>query len=615
MTKRSRRSFLRYLGAAMFGTQTTSLPFAATADSKPALTFKEVRRGVDITHHLPEGYRSDVVIRWGDNLASGLPAWVPGTVDPVNDALRFGYNNDFVAYFPLRSGHLGSRTGLLCVNHEYVSPRMMWPTATVGPTRSRTMAELMAMGHSVVEVESSPHGWRYIAGAYNRRTTGLTPIELRGPAAGSKRLQNAFHPAGRSTLGVLGACGGGKTPWGTVLVAEENFNFYFTGASEDAREATNQARYGIGRASAYAHWAQFLPRFRADLHPNVANGYGWICEIDPYNPARVPVKRTALGRFKHEAANCVLSADQRAVVYSGDDGSFEYIYRFISREPFLANNPAHNRDLLDAGTLAVARFEADGKLRWVDLVHGQGPLTAANGFHDQADVLVETRRAADLLGATRMDRPEEIETDPRTGSVYVMLTNNPRRTKNSIDDANPRAANRFGHILRLHPPQLVSGAVDHGADSFSWELVLLAGDPANPDHGADYPVAVTEDGWFAAPDNCAFDPQGHLWIATDQGRHWDLTGSADGLFACDFSTPSGSLKRFFRAPIGAEVCGPEFTPDGRTLFLAIQHPGVDGVDDASFSKPGTRWPDFGDNSPPRPSVIAISRDDGAIIGS
>lgn len=606
----TRRKFLSHLSA------TTLAPLAIPTTARehaPPVTFTEVHRGVDGGHHLPPGYRADVLLRWGDPLFGGLADWQPGVADPAGDPLRFGFNNDFVAYFPLGREQQGSLHGLLCVNHEYVTPAMMWPAGAGQAAGVRAHAELTALGHSVVEVRREDGHWHYRRSSRNRRTTGTTAVAITGPAAGHKRLRLADNQHGRMAAGILGACGGGKTPWGTVLIAEENFNVYFSGRSKLPRELASQQRYGVGRGTSFRHWAQHDRRFRADLNPEAANGYGWIVELDPYDPTRTAAKRTALGRCKHESADCVLAPDGRAVVYSGDDEVFEYIYRFVSAERFDPVNRDRNFALLDRGTLSVARFADDGTLEWLDLVHGSGPLTADNGFEDQGDVLIESRRAADLVGATRMDRPEEIETDPITGTVHVMLTNNPQRTTATTNAANPRPHNVFGHILRLYPPG-AAAARDHAAADFRWDIALLAGNPRDSRHAASYPVPVSDHGWFAAPDNCAFDPHGRLWVATDQGRAWGLTGSADGLFVCDLQAGGAGIRRFFRAPMGAEVCGPEFTPDGETLFLAVQHPGVDGVPGASYDRPGTRWPDFDDALPARSSVLAITRENGGPIG-
>ncbi|MGR8919560.1 MAG: PhoX family protein [Gammaproteobacteria bacterium] len=614
-----RRRFIQYLGAATGSTLLSRAAPAAARAPQPALGFAGLRHGLDEHHHLPEGYVADVLLRWGD-VVTGAPApWAPPLEQAGEQSRRFGYNNDFIAYLPLPGG--GSRHGLLCVNHEYTNPRFMWPGLNLlklraQMTRERTAVEMAAIGHSVVEIGLEGGRWRALRGRYNRRITMDTPVGLSGPAAGHARLVTRADPSGRRARGILNPCAGGKTPWGTVLVAEENFNFVFGGALASASERLNHARYLVGSQNGYPWWPAHFSRFDLAHEPHEPNRFGWVVEIDPFAPDTDPVKRTALGRFKHEAASCVLAADGRVVVYSGDDAQFEYLYRYVSREPYRPGEPAAHARLLDEGDLYVARFFDDGRLEWLRLRYGDGPLTPANGFHDQGEVLIETRRAADLLGATRLDRPEDVEASPVDGVVYAMLTNNTRRAADELDAANPRAHNHFGHVLRLLPPGAPGTGVDHAARSFRWEHFVLAGNPADPAHRADYPGRTGDGGWFVAPDNCAFDPAGRLWIASDQGRDWPRTGMADGLWATRRDASDRyDFRRFFRAPVGAEVCGPEFTPDGCTLFLAVQHPGVDGVPGGSYDAPGTRWPDFVSGQPPRPSVLAIRREDGAEIGS
>jgi uncharacterized protein len=300
------------------------------------------------------------------------------------------------------------------------------------------------------------------------------------------------------------------------------------------------------------------------------------------------------------------------VIYLGDDERFDYVYKFVTAGRVDRQNRAANFGLLDEGTLYVARYDADGSGTWLPLIHGQGPLTAANGFGSQADVLIETRRAADLLGATKMDRPEDIEANPQTNRVYVMLTNNTRRKDDQVDAANPRANNAFGHIVEMMPQ-----GGDHAATAFAWEVLVKCGDPSIAAVGATFSSETTKDGWFGMPDNCAVDHQGRLWVTSD-GNKLKSTGRADGVWAVETEGEGrGTSRHFFRVPLGAEMCGPTFTPDDKTLFVAIQHPAEEDRDGkpGSFENPPTRWPDFKDGMPPRPAVVVITKEDGGIIGA
>ena len=613
----SRRTALKGLAAVgaigLFGCESLAARRVGSGDMP--LTFTEIGRFLDATTHVAPGYDVQVLIRWGDPIRRSGPAFRPGAQWPDEQEQQFGTNNDFIAFMPLPRGTNSSTRGLLCVNHEYVSARLMWPATTgkdSGTGRERAEVEMAAHGHSVIEIARTDLGWRLVEESpFNRRISPRsTPMRVAGPAAGHSRMRTGADPSGLRVIGTFNNCAGGVTPWGTVLTAEEDINFYFIGDPAKGPEAAAWKRYGFTGQSRYA-WGRYFDRFHLDREPNEPNRFGWIVEIDPYDPKSTPVKRTALGRAKHECATTALSHDGRVAVYSGDDERMEYVYKFVTRGRYDPARPEANRDLLDEGTLYAARFEANGRMRWLPLVFGEGPLTAANGFKSQADVVIEARRAADLLGATPMDRPEDVEPNPATGSVYVVLTYNERRKPEQTNPANPRGPNRFGHIVEIVPPR-VGGAPDHAATECAWEFFLLGGDPAKPEHGARYQAPVTANGWVAAPDNVAFDPHGRIWISTD-GQD-DAAGFADSVYAAETAGPRrGATRCFFSAPRGAEICGPEFTPDGKTLFLSIQHPGEESG--STYDKPSTRWPDFKEGVPPRSSVVAVTKSDRGEIGS
>lgn len=611
----SRRGFLGSL-AATSGLLATGCVSSETVAPAPPLepldfTFEEITRGLDEMHHVPSGYDTDLLIRWGDPLFEDSPAFDPMNQSESAQLRQFGYNNDYIGFVPLPTEEDTPQRGLLCVNHEYVSSLLMQPGIAQGypatMTKERCLTEMAAHGGSVVEIIKTDNGWKpVVGGKYNRRITAhRTPMQLTGPAAGSPRLQTKEDPSGLIVAGTMNNCAGGTTPWGTWLMAEENFNGNFSGElAEDHPEATNHERYGV--PSGWYRWGDHFDRYNVAEEPNEPNRFGWVVEVDPMDPTSTPKKRTALGRFKHEGAESIVAPDGRVVLYMGDDQRFDYVYKFVTAGKYDPETREANRDLLDDGTLYVARFDEDGWVEWMPLTFGEGLLTPENGFNSQADVLIGARLASDLLGATPMDRPEDVEPDARTGKVWVMLTNNNRRTDDEINAANPRADNKFGHIIEISEPD-----GDFTATQSRWEILVRCGDPSVAEIGATWNPLTSDQGWYGSPDNCAIDPMGRLWVATDGNSY---TGAGDGIWAMQTEGEGrGTSKAFFRAPTGAEVCGPRFTEDGATLFVSVQHPG-DG-DGATFEAPKTRWPDFADGVPPRPSVLAIRKSDGGPIGA
>lgn len=625
----SRRGFLKG-SLAVSAIAATVSPLAlisadeARAAEGSAFAFDELEAGIDDKHHVAPGYDADVLLRWGDPLFADSPDFDPTKQSAEAQAKQFGYNNDYVGYIPIDGS---AEHGLLVVNHEYTNPHLMFPgivkivekdgkkSAEVAPlSKEQVDVEMAAHGGTIVEIRKDGGKWQVVRdGKLNRRITANTEMALSGPVAGHDRVKTKADPSGTKVFGTVNNCAGGVTPWGTYVMAEENIHGYFSGElPEDHKEAANYKRLGIPEG-AY-EWAAHYERFDLAKEPNEANRFGWIVEVDVNDPTSTPRKRTAMGRFKHEGAESIVAKDGRVVFYLGDDERFDYVYKFVTRAAFNPNDRAANKDLLDDGTLHVAKFAEDGTVEWLPIVFGQGPLTAENGFTGQADVLIETRRAADLLGATKMDRPEDVQPNGVNGKVYVMLTNNSKRKADQVDAANPRAENAFGHII-----EIAEDGGDFTAAKGKWEVLLKCGDPSVADVGATFSTATTANGWFGMPDNCAVDSAGRLWVATD-GQGPKATGRTDGLWAVDTEGAArATSKLFFRVPIGAEMCGPLFAPDDQTAFVAVQHPGDGGEDWEAFGRPSyyedlsTRWPDFKPDMPVRPSVVAITKQGGGKI--
>jgi secreted PhoX family phosphatase len=587
---------------------------------------------------VPSGYRYEVLLRWGDPLFHNAPSFDPANQTAAAQRKQFGYNCDFVGYFPLddddRERHHGGswrgqdRRGLLCVNHEYTTGHDMFAGYVAGAVKEQVDIEIAAHGGSVVEIKREWSDWRYVKSSrYNRRITGDTQIKITGPAAGHPLMRTSGDPTGRMVLGMLNNCAGGKTPWGTWLTCEENFNQYFANNAlvADADIKAAHTRYGVTSGATGRRWENFYDRYDASKEPNEPFRFGWVVEIDPYDPDFVPRKRTALGRCKHEAATTAVSKSGKVVVYSGDDQQFDYVYKFVSRGTYRGRKGRHHDtdDLLDEGTLYVAKFADDGTGEWLPLTIKNPVLAAA--FADQGEILIKTRLAADLLGATPMDRPEDCQANPVNGKVYLTMTNNSARTAIHPDAgsaaSNPRVPNFNGHIIELSEHR-----GDYASTTFTWDIFLLCGNPninllTDPDDVVPGlpPEATfyagfadaTKLGHIAAPDNIAFDSKGNLWIATDgQPSSNDIGRPNDAIHVVPTEgRERGHLRQFASGPKECEICGPEFSDDERTLFCAIQHPGEDGGIPNTISN----WPDR--NSIARPSVVAIRHRDNRKVGS
>ena len=612
----------------------------------------------------PNGYTARVLVAWGDSLTAA-PHWdAAGAMNEETQLHSFGAHSDGIHFFPFPDS-LGNSRGLLVTGNEYCDPALVnnikpassYKTAPL--TVDMVRAQQAAHGVSVVTVQRENGIWSVMRlSPFNRRITGNTFCRLSRPAAGHDLMKTAADPGGMSVQGTLSNCAHGHTPWGTYLTCEENWNVYFSsetgniagvnGLDQRMEILAGQNRYGIVKGGFGYRWHEVDKRFRSDLHPNEPNRFGWVVEIDPWDPYSVPIKRTALGRIKHEGAWVVVDSDNKVAVYMGDDERNEYLYKFVCTNKYNAADPRASRDLLDLGTLYVARFNSDGSGMWLPLVWGENGLTLENGFGSQAEVLIKTRQAADRLGATMMDRPEWVAVHPTTREAYLTLSNNNRRgntpssrnrvdgTSNAtsanppVDAANPRPDNDYGHIIHWREHM---GNVD--AITFEWDIFVQCGDKAvdakTKKLGASYNPAG-HDGYagnirgddYGAPDGLWFDKEGRLWIQTDQAGNaagdWVNIGG-NAMMCVDPAT--GKTRRFLTSPRNCEVSGVATTPDGKTMFVGIQHPGEDWKD--NFTENST-WPDSAENGPttasgersvskPRSAVVVITKDDGGVIGS
>lgn len=574
---------------------------------------------------VPEGFTWQPVIRWGDPIFNGAPDLDMNNQTAAAQEQQFGYNNDYtdIVEIPGTKG----RRAVLFANHEYTNEGIMFP-ATMPAADVRAVGQA-AHGLSVVELErkNTTKPWTYVKGApLNRRYLNNTVYELTGPVAGSALVKTVADPSGRKIKGTLGNCAGGTTPWGTILSGEENFNGYFVSPGTSASDK----RYGLTSSSTARKWELDDPRFdtRNAGYENETNRFGWIVEVDPFDPTSTPKKHSAMGRFKHEGANVIVAESGHVVGYMGDDEKFDYLYKFVSagkyRPGTTAADRAHNMTLLAEGNLYVAKFTGNSPLAEIT---GVGNVPADGSFDGTGEwlplvvdgasavpgmtleeVLVYTRIAADKVGPTKMDRCEDVEPSLLTGKVYVACTNNSDRGKvgkEGATEVNPRNANRDGHIVEI------TETGDQTSTNFSWNLLMVCGDPATGDvtYFSGFPVDKVSP--ISCPDNLAFDSVGNLWISTDGAPSG--IGKADGLFKVTLEgAERGKVEQFLAVPREAETCGPIVHDDERNVFVSVQHPGEDG----SFADQHSFFPDYvaagatparGQVRAPRPSVIQVFR--------
>ncbi|MEZ9627372.1 PhoX family protein [Aliivibrio fischeri] len=601
----SRRGFLMGTAAAGAGAFLALNPVAkaiAGNMNNALLNFEAIPTSTSDSIVLPKGYSWNTLMSWGDPIFANAPKFNPnGKQDSKAQALQFGDNTDGMSVFPLSNDR-----AILAVNNEYTNYEFLFAHQGKNMAADDVAKAQAAVGITIVEIVRKNGQWMMdSAGKANRRITANTEMEVTGPAAGHDLLKTKADPTGKKVLGTFNNCANGETPWGTYLTCEENFNDFF-GSEQNAELTPDDKRYGIKAEQSDYQWHNFDDRFDVAKNPNEPNRFGWVVEIDPNDPTSTPLKRTALGRFKHENAALVVNDDGHVVVYLGDDERGEHLYKFVSKDKYQEGNNVANRNLLEEGTLYVAKFamkddKLEGDGQWLELTYGKNGLTKENGFNSQAEVMIFARRAATQVGATTMDRPEWVAVHPDKKHVFCTLTNNKYRgvkEGQDVDGVNPRAENHYGQIVRWEP---TNG--DHVSDTFQWDLYLIAGNPTvhkdNLYAGSDN---INKDNMFNSPDGIGFDKAGRLWIQTDgnYSNKGDFAGQGNNQMLCG-DPNTGEVRRFLTGPIGCEITGLTFSEDQKTMFVGVQHP-------------SGHFPQGG-NSKPRSTIVMITKDNGGVIGS
>jgi len=601
----SRRRFLFTTAAVGAGSFLAVNPIAkavaATLDS-PLFSFTAVPTSTADKVVVPKGYSITNLMSWGDPIFDNAPAFNDnGQQDSTAQAMQFGDNTDGMSLFPMAKDR-----AILAVNNEYTNYEFLFDDQGKTMTADKVKKAQAALGITVVEIVKKNNQWVMDKnGKANRRITVNTEMKITGPAAGHDLLKTHADSTGTKSLGTLNNCANGETPWGTYLTCEENFDGFF-GAEKSIPLDKHYDRYGIKAKKSKYKWEEFDERFDLAKNPNEPNRFGWVVEIDPKDPTSTPLKRTALGRFKHENAAVVVANDGHVVVYLGDDERGEHLYKFVSKNKFKAGDNNANRNLLEEGTLYVAKFAMDtdkleGEGQWIELTYGKNGLTKENGFNSQAEVTIFARLAATQVGATTMDRPEWVAVHPDKEHVFCTLTNNKNRgvkAGQKIGGPNPRAENHYGQILRWSPT-----AKNHSSDTFKWDLYLIAGNPTVHKSGLYAGSSnINKDNMFNSPDGIGFDKAGRLWIQTDGdfSNEGDFSGQGNNQMLCG-DPQTGEVRRFLTGPVGSEITGLTFSEDEKTMFVGVQHPTA-------------HYPAGGSNKP-RSTIIMITKDDGGAIGS
>ena len=605
----SRRGFLTGTAAVSAGAFLALNPVAKAVAAKPTsslLNFEPVPASTADTVVVPKGYKATPLISWGDPIFPNAPDFDPsGKQESAAQALQFGDNTDGMSLFPISDDR-----AVLAINNEYTNYEYLFDHQGKNMAADDVLKAQAAVGNTIVEIVRKDGQWMIDRnGKRNRRITANTQMKMTGPAAGHELLKTAADPSGTMPKGTFNNCANGQTPWGTYLTCEENFNSFF-GANTEGSVNADQKRYGISAKPSDYQWHKFDERFDVTKNPNEPNRHGWVVEIDPNDPNSTPLKRSALGRFKHENAALTINKDNHVVVYLGDDERGEHLYRFVSKNKYQKGNDAANRNLLEEGTLYVAQFDMEDKAlkgqgRWLELTFGKNGLTPENGFNSQAEVLIFARRAATQVGATTMDRPEWVAVHPNNEYVFCTLTNNKNRGKEGqpVGGPNPREKNNYGQIVRWMP---VKG--DHTAEMFAWDLYLIAGNPT-VNQGNLYAGSenINANNMFNSPDGIGFDKAGRLWIQTDgnYSNKGEFAGQGNNQMLCG-DPITGEIHRFLTGPVACEITGLTFSPDQKTMFIGVQHPGEE-LQASNFPAGGS--------SKPRSTIMMITREDGGVIGA